>query len=411
MTGGLSRRAVLGGGGAAICGLVRGVSPAAAEGADFWSGMFGSGSGASRPAEVAKPRTIASRQLTVPGLLGEPGAVKFVAGVRPHRQGGARIELAPPIEIEGQRRYLVHNYGHGGAGISMAFGSAERVGDLLAELLHRDPSLRPDLAIAVLGGGIIGSSAAWTIRQRWPTVPVTIYAAETDPVRTTSWKAGGQFAFVSNLKEYESSQERSFAAQVLARSRAVMDRLGRSGRHARYGIVQRASYALDASSNDVRLNFGATSHLARTYQSWLLDPQRMLPAIRRDLQAGNVAVVSRRFNERRAIYALAERLVINCTGLGAGALFNDRALDGRRGHLIVLPNVNQTDYFLTGWCGNGETRYLFGRHDDVVIGGTNYVGASTTPDYDPEYGIDTSACRRLYRSTQALFSGNGRMCG
>jgi FAD dependent oxidoreductase len=224
------------------------------------------------------------------------------------------------------------------------------------------------------------------------------------------WKAGGQFAFASNLTEYGAGQERSLAEQVLARSRSVMDGLGRSGRQARYGIVQRSSYALDSDAPDVRLSFGTASHLARSYQSWLIDPQRLLPSLRRDLQASNVPVIGRRFAERREIFALPERLIVNCTGLGAGELFNDRALEGRRGHLVVLPNINKVDYFLTGWC-DGETRYLFGRHDDVVIGGTNYFGARTTPDFDPEYTVDNSACRRVYRSAQTLFSGTGRLCG
>ena len=404
----VSRRCFMGFG----AGLITGTTRAAAEGAEFWSGILRQGQPPDRTAPVvSRPRVIATRMLAPPTAMGEPGAAKFVAGVRPHRNGGARIEVSSPIEIEGQRRYVVHNYGHGGAGISMAFGAAERVVSLVADLLQRDTTLPSGLSIAVLGAGVAGTASAWTIRQRWPQVPVTIYAAETDPIRTTSWKAGGQFAFASNLTEYGAGQERNLAEQILTRSRTVLDRLGRAGRHARYGVVQRSSYALDAGAPDVRLSFGTAHHLARSYQSWLIDPQRLLPALGRDLQSNQVPTISRRFAERRDIFALAERLVINCTGLGAGELFNDRALEGRRGHLVVLPNVNKTDYFLTGWCGGGETRYLFGRHDDVIIGGTNYFGASATPDFDPEYSIDNSACRRLYRSAQALFTGSGRLCG
>ena len=52
------------------------------------------------------------------------------AGYRPGRTGGVRLEAASELD-----RPLVHNYGHGGAGVALSWGCAERVAEILADLL------------------------------------------------------------------------------------------------------------------------------------------------------------------------------------------------------------------------------------------------------------------------------------
>lgn len=44
----------------------------------------------------------------------------------------------------------------------------------------------------------------------------------------------------------------------------------------------------------------------------------------------------REFADRAAIAALAQRLVFNCTGLGAKALFDDAELTPVKGQLTIL---------------------------------------------------------------------------
>lgn len=55
----------------------------------------------------------------VPELLDEKGSFKVISqqvGLRPSRTGGVRIE-AESVEVEGLGNvYVVHCYGHGGAG-------------------------------------------------------------------------------------------------------------------------------------------------------------------------------------------------------------------------------------------------------------------------------------------------------
>lgn len=50
------------------------------------------------------------------------------AGLRPARHGGARVE-PDPVPLPGGAR-LIHAYGHGGAGVTLAWGCADEVADL-----------------------------------------------------------------------------------------------------------------------------------------------------------------------------------------------------------------------------------------------------------------------------------------
>ncbi|WUH89568.1 FAD-binding oxidoreductase [Streptomyces sp. NBC_00433] len=65
----------------------------------------------------------------LPELAGAP-VIGHQVGLRPHRNGGVRLEtdLRPP----GRVKRMVHNYGHGGAGVTLAWGCADAVAALIA---------------------------------------------------------------------------------------------------------------------------------------------------------------------------------------------------------------------------------------------------------------------------------------
>ncbi|KAH6696928.1 hypothetical protein F5X68DRAFT_219350 [Plectosphaerella plurivora] len=65
----------------------------------------------------------------------EPEILATIAGLRPSREGGARVERAQLV-VDGARRVLVHNYGAGGtgyqAGYGMSLDAVATVEDVLA---------------------------------------------------------------------------------------------------------------------------------------------------------------------------------------------------------------------------------------------------------------------------------------
>lgn len=105
--------------------------------------------------------------------------------LRPFRAAGPRLD----VETIGAKR-VVHNYGHGGSGWSLSWGSAA-----LAARNAMDGGARD---IAVIGCGAIGITTAITLLRAG--VKVTIYAAERLP-HTRSARATGTWSPSSRIAD------------------------------------------------------------------------------------------------------------------------------------------------------------------------------------------------------------------
>lgn len=81
-------------------------------------------------------------KVLAPELLrdGEFEVVKAQVGLRPSREGGARVEREI-VEGEGGRWRVVHNYGHSGAGYQNSVGCARKVVELVSLFVDRDGKL------------------------------------------------------------------------------------------------------------------------------------------------------------------------------------------------------------------------------------------------------------------------------
>lgn len=53
-----------------------------------------------------------------------PSIVSYVVGIRPGREGGYRMEVEPRTTSEGDKKFILHAYGHGHNGYSMSYGTA-----------------------------------------------------------------------------------------------------------------------------------------------------------------------------------------------------------------------------------------------------------------------------------------------
>lgn len=127
------------------------------------------------------PRPVRAQGVLAPALLPmrltPDQLVDMKCCLRPLRAAGPNLST----ETVG-RKLVVHNYGHGGSGWSLSWGSAEvAVGKALSVLPSR---------IAVIGCGIIGLTSA--IMAQRAGLEVTIYARELLP-RTRSFRASGSF--------------------------------------------------------------------------------------------------------------------------------------------------------------------------------------------------------------------------
>ena len=285
--------------------------------------------------------------------------IRTVAGLRPYRRSGFVVRR----ESLGDKA-LVHNYGHGGGGITLSWGSS-RLATELGLQGHSGP-------VAVIGSGVMGLSTARLVQEAG--FPVTLYTAALPP-DTTSNVAGGQFHPFAVFRE--GSEPAGFMAQF---TRA----LDYSWRRFQimvgddYGVRWLPTYVeSDSPEEKVIASFPPINRMlrpaehpfpldgVRRYDTMYVETGRYLRQMIRDVQLAGGKVEVRRFATPAEIVAVPERLVFNCTGLGSRDLFNDQELEPRRGQLAILEPQPEVRYAVQGGFG-----YMFPRADGILLGGT-----------------------------------------
>ena len=303
--------------------------------------------------------------------------IRSYACLRPYRAGGfvvRRDQLG--------NKALVHNYGHGGAGITLSWGTAA----LAAELGLRGHSG----PIAIIGSGVMGLTTARLVQEAG--LPVTIYTADIPP-NTTSNLAGGQWGPTGHYREaYVTPEWREQYAAALAISWRRFQQLDQ----ARYGVRWLPTY-IEADRvaspglepyfpNSRVLSRGqhpfAANHLA-VYRTMYVEVGRYLNQLARDVLAAGAQIRMRRFGSIAELSELPETLLFNCTGLGSRELFGDEELGPVRGQIVVLAPQPEVQYAYTLPAG-----YMFPRGDGIILGGTFEHGEwSMVPEPETIAGI------------------------
>src|SRR5438128_4039353 len=151
------------------------------------STMAAVGLGLSGCAPQSKPNVTPRRpMLHLPPVLASwDRVIRTTVGLRPHRDAGFVLR-ADKLDD----KLLVHNYGHGGAGMSLAWGT----GLMAAEFATAHQSRQA----AVIGCGSVGLTCARQLQRRG--FDVTIYAAAVPPNVTSNMSLAG-FTPTSGLVE------------------------------------------------------------------------------------------------------------------------------------------------------------------------------------------------------------------
>jgi glycine/D-amino acid oxidase-like deaminating enzyme len=323
---------------------------------------------------AAEPPFVRRRRLPPVYVLADR-EIRTVVGLRPFRPSGFCVRA----DQLGDKR-VVHNYGHGGSGVTMSWGTA----DLAARLAFEAPARN----IAVLGAGAVGLATARLLQLRGATV--TIYTAALPP-DTTSNIAGAQwFPFFAYGR---GALVGAFRDQFLAAARFSY-RWFQSLVGSQFGVRWMTNYSLgDAPFSHEDGLTGLHSPIrelipeladlprrahpfaapyVRQFDTMMIDPPVYLDAVLRDVRLAGGRVVVRRFETAAELAALPEPTIINCTGLGARTLFGDDQLTAIKGQLTVLLPQPEVDYAVLN-----EDLYMFSRRDGVVLGGTHDKGVFT----------------------------------
>lgn len=331
----------------------------------------------------------------VPVIIDESRIIRTVVGLRPFRRNGFALSATRLGD-----KLLVHNYGHGGGGITLSWGCATLAADLVTGVASRDA--------AVLGCGVIGLSTARILQERG--FNVTIYA-EAIPPNTTSNIAGGQWAPTSVFLDDDVTPAfRTVfqkAAAIAYRRFEIMagprygvrwidnyDLTMRADQGGQYGTEVREGVALFADV--ARIDPASTPFTApyvRRFTSMLIEPNTYLPAMLEDFYIAGGRIHVKRFTDVREIAHLPQHTIVNCTGLGSHALFGDQNLYPIRGQLTVLEPQPEVDYIVVA----PGPSYMFPRNDGIIVGGT-FQAHDWSTDVDPQTVHEKlAALRALYR--------------
>jgi hypothetical protein len=324
---------------------------------------------------------------------------------RPFRAAGPRIEA----EQVGAK-LVVHNYGHGGSGWSLSWGSSSIAVRMAMAGGERD--------IAVIGCGALGLTSALLLQRAG--ARVTIYAKELPPnVRSSLasglWTPDSRICLEQNAtpafkQQWEQMTRTSFQTYQsflglpgtpveFIDSYFVSDEPNSERRRAQsdsrpaFAELQRE---LVGDLMPRSLDFAPGSHslgqrYLRRYSQMMFNLTEYSRVLMSDfyLNGGRIEIVE--FHVPEDLARLREKTLINATGYGARALFSDRSVTPVRGQLARVIPQPEVGY---GLFYKGVS--FVPRRDGLVfqaVGDSDYYGFdddSTVPDRaEADRAVDT----------------------
>ena len=299
--------------------------------------------------------------------------------LRPFRAAGPRLD----VERLGDK-VVVHNYGHGGSGWSLSWGSADVVVRKAIEASNGSNET------AVIGCGALGLTAAMTAQRAG--LRVTIYAKERPPFVRSSWATGSWTPDSRIALTSASPADFGVLWEQMARTSFSMYQsyLGMAGTPIewtdRYSLFDEEPQGVGG----LRRQQEGDHDWAR-YSGRIADltprPQSLPPGthpfptkyvyrntsltfnvadyarqLMNDFQIAGGRVETREFHSPEEVAALPEPVIINCTGYGARRLWSDESVVPVRGQIAWLIPQEGVHYGLQYKGVN-----VLARRDGIVV--------------------------------------------
>ncbi|MCJ8354232.1 FAD-dependent oxidoreductase [Novacetimonas hansenii] len=312
--------------------------------------------------------------------------------LRPFRASGPRLG----VEQVG-RKSVVHNYGHGGSGWSLSWGTAQ--------LAVERAVTASGQKVGVIGCGAIGLTTAIVAQQAG--AQVTIYAREMPPfVRSArasgSWTPASRIAKTSDLTpEFTARWERMarysfscyqnlqglpgnpvewdtfYGLQARARRPVPPDPIGFAEMNDRLRDIEPQGNTIPV--HDGRLPYDEV----RKQPNLIFNVTTYTDYLMRQFFERGGKIRTMTLHHPSELTALPEPVFINCTGYGARALWNDQSIIPIRGQIAWL--IPQPEALFSMEYDNV---YVVSRRDGIVVQwqgedmGHGYNRTDETPDLE-----------------------------
>lgn len=329
--------------------------------------------------------------------------------LRPFRAAGPRLDVE---QVE--RKTVVHNYGHGGSGWSLSWGSAKLAVERALPVSSRN--------IGVIGCGAIGLTTAIVAQQAG--AQVTIYAEALPPfVRSArasgSWTPSSRIARKDAVTPEFATRWESMARYSFSCYQNLQGLPGHPvewdtfyGLHSREPSAPHTDPIGFASLDDRIQDIEPQGNLIRINNSRLpYSEVHKKPNLIFNV-TGYADYLLRQFLERGGrikiltlhhpseLTALPEPVFINCTGYGARALWNDNTIVPIRGQIAWL--IPQPEALCSMSFGNV---YVVSRRDGIVI---QWMGTDMGFGYDnTDEKPDLTEARRGVSIINGLYRNMG----
>ena len=343
--------------------------------------LTGMGAASAMASCATKPSTNTTYH-SIPKLkLSLDRIVKETVGLRPFRASGPRI-----AKEELGSKTIVHNYGHGGSGWSLSWGT----GNMARQLALATGEKK----IAVIGCGTVGLATARLLQEKG--CEVTIYTKDLPPNVTSSvatgtwspasrvcdpkvakpefkqlWEEATRFSFrtfqfllgINDIAmwvdEYNVFPERQLGPTDLAQGGEAFHLSGLIPERQELSSKQHPFKDKYVSWRS-NMMFNIPSYLHHQMSTFVM-------------LGGKIKV--HEIKKLEDLDALPEKCIVNCMGLGAKPIFNDEELTPISGQLACLIPQPEINYKLTT-----KGASIIARKDGIYLGGNGLVGNwDTTP--------------------------------
>jgi len=339
--------------------------------------------------------------------------------LRPFRAAGPRLTVERLGDV-----LVAHNYGHGGSGWSLSWGSS-------AIAVQNAMSASPS-AVAVVGCGALGLTSALLAQRAG--AKVTIYARELLP-QTRSARATGSWTPDSRIA-LQSAAGPGFAAmwEQMARTsfKTYRNYLGLPGAPVEWldryvlsdvsrddptyrrqpsdplGFAEYHDRISDITSKPELMPQGSTpfdAPFVYRSSSMMFNIADYGHTLLTDFLTAGGKIIQTEFHEPSDLTRLAEKVVINCPGYGARALWRDESIvpvRGQIGWLIPQPEVRYGLFY--------QDVSILPRRDGIVVqaveGGDmkGYGNDNETPDRE-----ESERAVRTIANVYARFGGRSAL--